>query len=64
LEKSETIKQYTKVKNEINNKKKILLLKKLIVFEFLKLLFLIPLINEKIKKTLNIKEKNKAKLPI
>jgi hypothetical protein len=64
LEKSETIKQYTKVKNEINNKKKILLLKKLIVFEFLKLLFLMPLINEKIKKTLNIKEKNKAKLPI
>jgi hypothetical protein len=64
LEKSETIKQYIKVKNEINNNKKILLLKKLIVFKFLKLLFLIPLINEKIKKTLNIKEKNKAKLPI
>ena len=64
MEKSETIKQYIKVKNEINNNKKILLLKKLIVFKFLKLLFLIPLINEKIKKTLNIKEKNKAKLPI
>jgi hypothetical protein len=63
LEKSETIKQYIKVKNEINNKKKILLLKKLIVFEFLKS-FLIPLINEKIKKPLNIKVKNKAKLPI
>ena len=44
-------------------KKKILLLKKLIIFEFLKL-FPIPLINEKIKKPLNIKEKNKAKLPI
>jgi hypothetical protein len=64
LEKSETIKQYIKVKNEINNNKKILLLKKLIIFKFLKLLFLILLINEKIKKTLNIKEKNKAKLPI
>jgi hypothetical protein len=64
LEKSETIKQYIKVKNEINNNKKILLLKKLIVFKFLKLLFLIPLTNKKIKKTLNIKEKNKAKLPI
>jgi hypothetical protein len=45
LEKSETIKQYIRVKNEINNKKKILLLKKLIVLEFLKLL-LIPSNNE------------------
>lgn len=39
--------------------KKILLLKKLIIFEFLKSLFLMPLINEKIKKPLNIKEKIK-----
>ena len=45
-------------------KKKILLLKKLIIFEFLNVLFFISLINEKIRKQLNIKEKNKAKLPI
>jgi hypothetical protein len=39
-------------------------LQKLIILKLLKLLLLISLIAEKIKKPLNIKEKNKAKLPI